>query len=62
MHAGVVSLGLIFHELDFDLGVYNLPSIALRYGLHKNSHHALDDAITTQQLYEMIIDAQKVTD
>ena len=53
------TLGLVFHELDFDLGVYNLPAIAEMYGLHKNSHHALDDAITTYELYEMIVDAKK---
>lgn len=55
------TLGLIFHELNFDLGVYNLPAIADMYGFHKNSHHALDDAITTYQLYEMIVDC-KVND
>lgn len=53
------TLGLIFHEMPYDIGVYNLPAIAETFGLHKNSHHALDDAITTYELFEMIVDSTK---
>ena len=56
LNRSIDTLGLIFHEMPFDLGVYNLPSIAEMYNLHKNSHHALDDAITTSELFEMIVD------
>lgn len=58
MDKSLDTLGLLFHEMPYDIGVYNLPAIAETYGLHKNSHHALDDAITTYELFEMIVESK----
>jgi DNA polymerase III epsilon subunit-like protein len=48
------TLTLCLSELDEDYGTVALPKLADILGLHKNPHCALDDAITTYELFEYI--------